>query len=73
LILFRLGENISCQKNLKIVEDIFNPARLIKKHVGIICPLWQICSHLNQSLRKRFRCTGACLNNSETIPRLNWS
>jgi len=43
--LFRLGENISWQKNLKIVEDIFNPARLVKNmfvefaHSGKFVPI----------------------------------
>ena len=33
-------------------------------------PPGQYYFHLNQSLRKRSRCTRTCLNNSETIPKL---
>ena len=41
--------------------------------VGIICPTWKKCSHHNQSLQEGFRCTGVCLNNSETVPKFNRS
>ena len=51
---------------------VVNPAQVYLKKTMLVqfARLWKICSHHHHSLRKRFRCTGVCLNNSKTVPKL---